>query len=304
MGTPAFAVPSLRALAAHATVVGVVSQPDKPQGRGLARQTTPVAAAARALDLPLVQPASLRGPEGAALIAAWKPDLLVVAAYGKILSQAILDLPTLGPVNVHASLLPRHRGAAPIAAAIAAGDARTGITIMRMTPELDAGDMLLQRALEIAPTDTCASLTERLAALGGETLVEALALLRGPGLAARPQDPAAVTWAPRLERDSGRIDWSEPAETIARKVRAFTPWPGSFTRLGDRTVKVLAARATEEPARDPAGTVVAVDDESMRVATGAGVLALLDLQMEGKKRLAAGAFARGARLAPGSRFDA
>jgi len=304
MGTPAFAVPSLEALAAAATVVGVVSQPDKPRGRGLARQPTPVAAAARAHGLPLIQPATLRGAEGVAALAAWHPDLLVVAAYGKILSRAILDLPSVAPVNVHASLLPRHRGAAPIAAAIAAGDTETGITIMRMTAELDTGDVLLQERLPIAPDDTTTTLTARLAELGGRTLAAALAALRGAGLTPRPQDPAHATYAPRLSRQSGHIDWTAAAEVIARAVRAFTPWPGSSTRLGGRTVKVLAARVADAPAPAAApGTVVALDDRAVRVATGAGTLDLLELQMEGKRALPAPAFARGARIEAGRRFD-
>jgi methionyl-tRNA formyltransferase len=304
MGTPAFAVPSLEALTACATVVGVVSQPDKPKGRGLAAHASPVARAANARGIPLLQPTTLRTAAATAALAAWEPDLLVVAAYGKLLPDAVLALPSVAPINVHASLLPRHRGAAPIQSAIVAGDAETGITIMRITSELDAGDMLLQRALPIADDETGASLTARLAALGGTALAEAITCLRTAGLDPRPQDPAAVTYAPRLTRASGRVDWRESADVLARKVRAFTPWPAAFTGLGGRTVKILAAEPVREPTpAAPPGTVVAVDDTHVRVATGAGALALATLQMEGKRAVPAPAFARGARLVHGTRFD-
>jgi len=304
MGTPAFAVPSLEALASAATVVGVVSQPNKPRGRGLTAAATPIARAAAALDLPLIQPPTLRGSEAQDAIAQWKPDLLVVAAYGKLLPDALLALPTLAPINVHASLLPRHRGAAPIQAAIVAGDSDTGVTIMRITAELDAGDMLLRRSVAIADDDTGATLTARLAALGGTALTEAIVTLRRDGLEPAPQDPAIATYAPRLEREHGRIDWTEAADTIARKVRAFTPWPSTFTALGKRTVKVVHARADlgANP-EDAPGTIVGIDETAVRVATGTGTLALTTLQLEGKKALPAPVFARGARLAAGTRFD-
>ena len=304
MGTPAFAVPSLEALAEVATVVGVVSQPNKPRGRGLAETPTPIARSAAALDLPLIQPSTLRGPEARDAIARWKPDLLVVAAYGKLLPDALLELPTLAPINVHASLLPRHRGAAPIQSAIVAGDAETGVTIMRITAELDAGDMLLRRTVAIADDDTGATLTARLATLGGTALAEAIAALRGDGLEPAPQDPTCATYAPRLARENGHIDWTEPGDVIARKVRAYTPWPSTFTALGKRTVKVVEAHADRTwSAESTPGTIVGIDDTCVRVATGAGALALTTLQMEGKKALPAPAFARGQRLAVGARFD-
>jgi methionyl-tRNA formyltransferase len=328
MGTPAFALPSLEALAAATDLVGVVSQPDKPQGRGLAPLPSPVARAAAAREIPLIRPATLRDPEALATLAAWQADLIVVTAYGKILPRAILELPALAPINVHASLLPRHRGAAPIAAAILAGEAVTGVTIMLMSEAMDAGDILLQQPLAIEPEDTTATLGARLAALGGGALAEALALLRGPGLTPVAQDPALVTHAPRLTKNAGRIRWPEPAITIERKVRAFTPWPSAFTALGGRTVKILRARVASDaggvtsagpagavagtggaaavPAARPPGpapgTIVALG-ESIRVATGAGMIDLLSLQMEGKKPLAAAAFVSGARLVVGARFD-
>ncbi len=229
----------------------------------------------------------------------------MVAAYGKLLPRATLDLPTLACINVHASLLPRHRGAAPIAAAILAGDASTGVSIMLMNEAMDEGDILLQRTLPIAADDTTATLTARLAALGGATLGEALALLRGSGLEPVAQEAALATYTPRLGKDDGRIRWHEPAVLIERKVRAFTPWPSAFTTLAGRSVKILDARVVGNdaaPAATP-GTVLALDD-AIQVATGAGVLALLSLQMEGRRPLAARAFSAGARLAVGARFDA
>jgi methionyl-tRNA formyltransferase len=304
MGTPEFAVPSLEALAECTELVGVVSQPDRPQGRGLASAPSPVAAVALARGVPLLRPGKVRDPEVLSTLASWRPDLIVVAAYGRILPREMLALPTIAPINVHASLLPRHRGAAPIAAALIAGDRETGITIMLMSEEMDAGDILLQRAAAIGPEDTTGGLTARLAALGGVALREACMRLRGPGLTPIPQDPAAATYASRLSKDDGRVRWTESAIAIERKVRAFTPWPSAFASLAGRTVKIRRARASAEtpsPAVAP-GTIVAVAD-AIRVATGAGTLDLLVVQAEGKRPLEARAFVAGARVAVGDRFD-
>jgi methionyl-tRNA formyltransferase len=302
MGTPAFAVPSLEALAGCTELVGVVTRPDKPRGRGLASEPSAVAAVATVRGVPLLRPTTLRDPETLAALAGWRPDLLVVAAYGRILPASLLALPTVAPINVHASLLPRHRGAGPIAAALLAGDRQTGITIMLMAEELDAGDVLLQHPLDIGPEDTTGTLTERLAALGGVALRDAVRRLGAGGLDAIPQDPSAVTYAPRLAKADGRIAWSEPAELIARKVRAFAPWPSAFTQLEGRALKVLSARPAGAPAAAAPGTIIALGD-TIRVATGAGALDLLVVQAEGKRALAAKAFVAGARLAAGTRFD-
>ncbi len=303
MGTPPFAVPSLRALAAETTVAGVVSQPDRPRGRGLGTQPSPVAAAALALGIPLLRPASVRAGATLDAIAAWKPDLLVVAAYGRILPPALLTMPVLAPVNVHASLLPRHRGAAPIAAAIRAGDAETGITIMLMSEGLDEGDMLLKQTRPIAPDDTTESLTTALADLGATALREALARLRTTGLDAEPQDSSAATYASRLSKDDGRIDWTAEAAAIERAVRAFTPWPSAFTTLAGRTVKILAVRIVDTNARGAVPGAIRVDGSTLTVATGRGVLEVVTLQAEGKKAMAAAAFAAGARLGNDARFE-
>ena len=303
MGTPAFAVPSVRAVAAATTLVGVVSQPDRPRGRGLHAQPSPVSAVALDLGVSLLRPPSVRAAETQAAIAAWRPDLMVVAAYGKILPRALLDLPTLAPLNVHASLLPRHRGAAPVAAAIRAGDDETGVSIMLMSEGLDEGDVLWQRPLRIGDDDTTETLTTALAELGAVALAETIARLRGPGVTPIPQDAARATYAPRLAKEDGRIDWSAPAATIARSVRAYAPWPSAFTTLAGRTVKILAARVAEAIAGTPAWGTIVVAGGSVRVATGAGALVLVTVQAEGKKAMPADAFAAGARLGAGARFE-
>jgi methionyl-tRNA formyltransferase len=302
MGTPAFAVPSLRALAAATTLVGVVSQPDRPRGRGLASQPSPVSAAALALGVPLLRPESVRTPDTRDAIARWQPDLLVVAAYGKILPGALLALPTLAPINVHASLLPRHRGASPIAASILAGDAETGVTIMMINEAMDAGDMLLHRVRPIAADDTTESLTIALADLGASALSESIARIRDVGLVPTPQDPTAVTHAPRLTKEDGRIDWRNAAVVIDRAVRAFTPWPSAFTTLDGRVLKILAARvATTDLAAAPGS--IRVVGGAVLVATGAGTLELVTVQAEGRKALGASTFAAGARLGSDRQFE-
>lgn len=303
MGTPAFAVPSLRALASATTLVGIVSQPDRPRGRGLASQPSPVAAVAGALGAPLLRPASVRTPETFEALSQWKPDLLVVAAYGKILPPALLELPTLAPINVHASLLPRYRGAGPIAASILAGDTETGVTIMLMSEAMDAGDMLLQRTLAIGVDHTTETLTTALAELGATALLDALTALRRDGLTAEPQDLARVTYAPRLAKDDGRIEWQRDAAAIERMIRAFSPWPSAFTTLAGRTMKMLTAEVVRDAT--PRGTPGTITIESGRflVATGAGVLAITTLQPEGRKAMPASAFTAGARLGSDARFE-
>jgi methionyl-tRNA formyltransferase len=301
MGTPAFACPSLAALLARRDVgvVGVVCQPDKPRGRGLAVEAPPVKQLALAHGLPTLQPGRVRDPGFQAALAALAPDLVVVVAYGKILPGPILDLPPQGCVNVHASLLPRHRGAAPITWAILAGDAQTGITIMQMNEEMDAGPVLLQRAVPIAPDETGGSLTARLATLGAAALDEALDALQAGTLRPASQPAAGVTFAPRIEREHCRIDWTRPAVELERQVRALAPAPAAFTTVGDKLLKVhrAALRPTAAPAAP--GTVVGSHD-GIDVATGAGTLRLVEVQLEGRKRLSAAQFLAGHALAPGA----
>lgn len=292
-GTPQFAVPSLEALIAGPdVVVGVVCQPDRPSGRGQQVHAPPVKEAAQAHGIPVLQPTKLRPPELIESLGAWTPDLIVVAAYGRILPKTVLDLPRLGCLNVHASLLPRYRGAAPIQWAIVRGETTTGVTIMQMNERMDEGDMLLQRATPIGEHETHGELDPRLAMLGAETLQEALALLVRGELPPTPQVHADATLAPLIKKEDGRIDWSLPALDIARRVRAFNPWPSAYTSWDGKMLKIHRARAIGATQASP-GTVVAVGD-SIDVATGGGTLAIDELQLEGRKRMPAALSARGA----------
>ncbi len=307
MGTAPFAVPSLRALV-HAGhwIPLVVTQPDRPAGRG--RESTPpaVKCAAEALGLPVWQPERIRD-EGAALrLRATSPDVIVVAAYGKILPQAIFDIPRLGCVNVHGSLLPRYRGAAPVQWALYHGETETGVSIMRVEAGLDSGPVLLRRATRIEPDDDTPRLTARLAELGAEALVEAIARLAAGDIEPQRQDDAAATLAPPLRKEQAAVDWGRPAQALYNQVRAFRQWPGTVTRLGGRMVKVLKAGVLPGPtggeaARQP-GEVVAVVSEGIAVATGQGTLLLLEVQPESRRPISAVEFARGARIVSGMRF--
>jgi methionyl-tRNA formyltransferase len=300
MGTPAFACPILEALLARPDpVVGVICQPDRPRGRGLAVVAPEVKRVALAHGLPVLQPDRLRDPGARDRIAALAPDLVVVAAYGKILPRTLLDLPSHGCINVHASLLPRHRGAAPIQWAILAGDPESGVTIMAMNEEMDAGDVLLTRTTPIGRDDTAGTLGDRLAGLGAVALGDAIDGIKAGAIHPVPQPTGGITFAPRIEREQGRLDWRRPAVELDRVVRAFAPTPSAFTTLGDRTLKVHRA-ATETGGSAPPGTVVDVGPGGIVVATGGGALRLLEVQLEGRRRLDAGAFLAGYRLAPGT----
>ncbi len=300
-GTPDFAVPSLRALMTGPDdVVGVVCQPDKPAGRGQRLTAPPVKQAATDMGIPVLQPAKIRTTEFLEQLRVWKPDLIVVAAYGRILPNGILELPPHGCINVHASLLPKYRGAAPMQWAILNGDPRTGVTIMRVEERMDAGDMLLVRETPIRYDDTLASLHDRLAELGAAALIEAIELLRRGELEGTPQDEAQVTYAPMISKEQGRIDWTQPAVAIERQVRAFHPWPSAYTFLDGRVVKIHRAKAVAgRHFNTPAGTIVAIGD-TIGVACGEGDLMIADLQLEGRKRLSAAEFSRGNHVAVGT----
>lgn len=313
MGTPQFAVPTLRWLveeyspgATNGQVVGVVTQPDRPTGRGRKPQPSPVKALAHTHGLPVLEPTSLRAAEPQAQLQTWQPDVIIVAAFGQILPIAVLDLPLFGCLNVHASLLPRWRGAAPVAAAILAGDDTTGITIMKMDAGLDTGPILSQRSLTIAPDDTCGSLTARLAQLGAELLRDTLPDWLAGNLEPRSQEERLVTYAPQIKKEQGRIDWSKPADAIARQVRAYHPWPGVFTHWEDKMLKILSAaaveswRAEENSALVPGSVVLSADGPT--VVTGRGGLQLFEIQLAGKRPMPADAFARGARGFLGARL--
>jgi methionyl-tRNA formyltransferase len=311
-GTPEFARAALMAL--HAVghdLALVLTQPDRPGGRGMKLQLSAVKQFALDQGLALAQPRSLRldgkYPDDAAaarqaLLAA-QPDVLVVAAYGLILPQWVLDLPRHGCLNIHGSLLPRWRGAAPIHRAIEAGDSETGITLMQMDAGLDTGDMLAVQRLPILVSDTTGSLHDRLAAMGAQMVVAALAQLdRGDALTATPQPEAGVTYAHKIEKHEALVDWTQPAELIARRVRAFNPFPGAATRLEGETVKIWAASALPEVAGAPCGTVLCADAQGIVVATAAGALCIQQLQRPGGKRLGAADFLRGFALPPGTQL--
>jgi methionyl-tRNA formyltransferase len=295
MGTPEFAVPSLQALAREHQVVGVVTQPDRPAGRGRRLVAPPVKELAQALGLDVIQPPTLRRPEAVERLAAWRPDVVVVAAFGQILRPAVLALPPHGCLNVHASLLPRYRGAAPIPAAILAGDERTGVTIMQMDEGLDTGPMLAQAEWPIGPEDTTGSLTEALARLGAGLLLEVL-----PGwllgvVVPRPQDESQATHCRTLQKEDGLLDWSMPAAHLDRQVRACDPWPGAYTAWAGQRLKVLRARPLPGVRVDAEPGRVLDLAPGTGVATGEGVLELLEVQLAGKAAMAVHAFAQGRR---------
>ncbi|HEY7724408.1 MAG TPA: methionyl-tRNA formyltransferase [Anaeromyxobacteraceae bacterium] len=305
LGTPPFAVASLEALAAAGhDLACVVAQPDRPAGRGRALRPPATKTWARARGLPVLQPEKVRDGRLAAELRALRPDLLAVVAYGRILGRDLLELAPHGAVNLHASLLPRWRGAAPVQWAVAEGDAWTGVTVMRMDEGLDTGPILLQRAAPIGPEETAEELSARLAALGAAALAEALPLLAGGALTPVRQDPARVTLAPVVSKEHGRLDFRLPAARLAARVRGFVPWPGAFTALGGRILKVHGARAlagdAAAPAGGPPGSARAAP-AGILVACGEGsALLLTEVQLEGKRRMDAAEFARGAAIAPGS----
>jgi methionyl-tRNA formyltransferase len=309
MGTPDFAVPALHMLINDPaySVVGVVTQPGRPRGRGRKVQHTPVHLLAEEHGLPLIHPPSLREMETQEALAAWHPDVIVVAAFGQILPPAVLDMPPAGCINIHASLLPRWRGAAPIAAALLAGDDTTGVTIMKMDEGLDTGPVLAQASLDILPTDHRESLTARLSHLGAETLQDVLAAWLHGDITPLSQDEARATYAPQISKQQGEIDWQMSAEAIARQVRAFYPWPTAFTYWQGAPFKILEASAAEarpdaaETASRAPGSV-AMEGDALLVATGDGLLRLFTVHPAGKRPLPVSDFLRGARGFVGTRL--
>jgi methionyl-tRNA formyltransferase len=304
MGTPGFAVPTLAALAEAVDVTLVLCNPDRPAGRGRSMATPPVKEAAVRRGIPVFQPAKARHPDAVARIAAEAPDLIVVAAYGHILPKSILDIPRLGCINVHASLLPKYRGAAPINWAVARGETVTGITIMRMDEGMDTGPMLHVREMPIGGEDTAETMFPKLSTLGAEALREALRKLRDGTLDETPQDAALATYAPLLTKEHGRIDWSRPAGEIRNLVRGMMPWPSAFALHAGKTLKVLssAVAAVSGPAGEP-GEVVALGRDGISVACGEGVLRLRVVHPEGGKAMDAWAYAQGRRVATGERLS-
>jgi methionyl-tRNA formyltransferase len=300
MGTPAFALQTLQGLIdADCNLVGVYTQPDRPRGRGKQMAEPPVKKLARQHGIPVYQPQKLRQPEVVAELEALAPDLIVVVAYGQILPKSVLDIPTHGCINVHASLLPRYRGAAPINKAIIEGETETGITTMYMDVGLDTGDMLVKKALTIGAEETAGELHDRLAALGREAMEETLRQLCAGTLQREVQDDAQSSYAPMMKKEDGRIDWSRSAPEIHNQVRGLDPWPGAYTSLDGELLK-LARTAPQNHSAAPPGTVISADRTGVRIACGSGSLLVRELQLAGRKRLAAADFLRGCPLEPGT----
>lgn len=305
MGTPEFAVPSLEALAAHAAfdIRGVVTQPDRPAGRGRQIAQSAVKEAAVRAGIPVYQPETLRDPAALETLTGWSPELIVVAAFGQILRRNVLELPPYGCINVHASLLPRWRGAAPIQYAIRAGDDQTGITIMKMDVGLDTGPMLAQRAIPIAPGETAAALHDRLALLAAAFLPDVLLAYLSSDIVPVPQPGEGVTLAPTIKKSDGQINWTQPAALVDRHVRAFTPWPGTFTLLRDEVLRIVAG---SPQAGDNTGSVpgsLMRQSGALAVQTGDGLYRIDTIQPAGKPKMSGAAFANGRRDLDGAVFS-
>jgi methionyl-tRNA formyltransferase len=300
MGTPDFALQTLQGLIdAGCNLVGVYTQPDRPKGRGKQMAAPPVKELARQHGIPVYQPQKLRQPEVVAELEALAPDLIVVVAYGQILPKSVLDIPKHGCINVHASLLPRYRGAAPINKAIIDGETETGITTMYMDVGLDTGDMLVKKALTIGAEETAGELHNRLALLGREAMEETLRQLCAGTLQREVQDDDQSSYAPMMKKEDGRIDWSRSALEVHNQVRGLDPWPGAYTSLDGELLKL--ARTTPQNHADASpGTVISADKDGVRIACGSGSLLVRELQLAGRKRLGAADFLRGCPLEPGT----
>jgi methionyl-tRNA formyltransferase len=292
MGSPDFALPGLRALARAYEVVGVVTQPDRPSGRGRGLKAPPVKALALELNIPFIQPEKLHQPEAMSQLRAWGPDVIVVAAFGQILKPDVLDLPRHGCINVHASLLPRWRGAAPINAVILHGDVETGVTIMKMDAGLDTGPILSQKSIRLTRDDTAGSVFDSLSTLGADLLLETLPDYFVRKIIPRPQPEEGVTYAPMLKKEEGRLDFTLPAEELERRVRAFNPWPGAFMDIDGILLKVH--RAHVEAVSQSVGHRLVYRDQPA-VGAGSGILVLDEVQPAGKKSMTGKAFLAGVR---------
>ncbi|MDH4025151.1 MAG: methionyl-tRNA formyltransferase [Desulfuromonadales bacterium] len=302
MGTPDFALQTLQGLIdAGCKMVGVYTQPDRPKGRGKQLAVPPVKELAQKYDIPVYQPLKLRQSEAVAELEALAPDLIVVVAYGQILPKRVLEIPAHGCINVHASLLPKYRGAAPINKAIIDGETETGITTMYMDVGLDTGDMLVKKALSIGPEETAGELHDRLASLGRETMEETLRQLCAGTLQREVQDDEQSTYASLMKKEDGRIDWSRSAQEIHNHVRGLDPWPGAYTTINGELLKL--AETSPEAAEGLPGNVIAADKNGVCVACGSGSLRIQQLQLAGRKRLAAADFLRGCPLEAGAMME-
>jgi methionyl-tRNA formyltransferase len=297
MGSPEFSVPTLRALIRNYKVVGVVTQPDRPAGRGKKLTPPPVKMVVHEFLLPVIQPRRLREPDAMAQLRKWAPDLIVVAAFGQILRQEVLDLPAYGCINVHASLLPRWRGAAPIQAAILQGDDKTGVTIMRMDTGIDTGPILSQRSIPIGPKETSGEVETRLADLGADLVIKTIPDYLDGEITPKSQDESLATYAPLLKKEDGKLDFSQPAESLEKKIRAFQPWPGAYTFWEKQMLKIHQASVVHDPQLErqlePGHRVIQKNKPA--VATGRGLLILEIIQPAGKKVMDGASFLQGAR---------
>lgn len=299
MGTPEFACPTLQKLIDRGEqVVAVVTQPDRPKGRGQQMMPPPVKVLAERHGIPVLQPLKVRTQENIEQIRELAPDLIVVVAFGQILPKALLDIPLKGCINVHASLLPRYRGAAPLNWCIINGETETGVTTMLMDVGLDTGDMLLKKTTPIDPDEDASSLHDRLALIGAEALAETLDLLVAGKLVPEKQDEALTNYAPLLKKEHGSIDWTRDAASIKNQVRGMTPWPGAYTELDGKTLKICRVRVGNASGKP--GSVLAADRNGLEVACGAGSIIVEELQLEGKKRLSTRDFLAGFRIEPGT----
>lgn len=301
MGTPDFAVPSLRALLEGGyEVVGVFCQPDRPKGRGHKLVACPVKELASSAGIPVFQPERIKREEGVAMLKSCAPDLCVTAAFGQLLSQEILDIPPLGTINVHSSLLPKHRGSAPINWSVIKGDPVTGVTTMFTDRGMDTGDILLMRETPIGPRENAGELSDRLAVMGAELLIETIRALEAGTLVRTPQDHDAATYEPKMDKELGRIDWSKTAQEIDWLVRGTTPWPGAFTTLGDQTIKVFELTVLDGAASGAPGEIMAADaKQGLVVSCGDHDVILSQIQMPGAKRMNAKDYLRGHTMETG-----
>jgi len=303
MGTPSFAVPVLRGIhESNHELIGVVTQPDKPRGRGRKLGVSPVKELAMELRLRVMQPETTKDEAFIGQVKRMSPDLIVVAAYGRILTKDLLDIPPLGCINVHASLLPKYRGAAPIQRAIVNGERRTGVTIMKMDEGMDTGDILLAQEMEIRDEDTAQSLHDRLAQVGAGLIIKAMDQLDGETLRPIPQDHREASYAPPLKKEDGLIEWSQDARDIFNQIRGFNPWPGAFTYLKGLRLKIFSCEVINEEVREGVGKVVQSGSEGVRVSTGKGSLLIKEVQLEGRRRMSIREFLIGNEIPPGTQM--
>ncbi|MBI2228598.1 MAG: methionyl-tRNA formyltransferase [Deltaproteobacteria bacterium] len=303
MGTPATAAATLEQLfRGPDRIVGVVTQPDRPTGRGQKTAPSPVRKVAESHGVPVVAPEKIRPPEFLDTLRNWRPEIIVVVAYGRILPKTILELAPQGCLNVHYSLLPKYRGAAPAAWTIINGEPIAGVTTMRLVEKMDAGPVYLQESIAVAPDETSGSLQTKLTLIGSRLLLETLRQLKEGGLQPREQDESAVTFAPMLKKEDGLIDWGQSAVAIERRVRGFDPWPGAYTHIGNKLLKIHRAKVLPADGKGNPGEVVRADVGGFWVATGAGIIGLEEVQLENKRRLPGTEFIKGARIGSGDRF--